>query len=124
MMFDWDSQVPLYCDINSYWFTRVIVNIPIITNENVLFQCGDKEVHIRAGECWLFNSWKNHRVVNNSLERRVHLVVDFSGSADFWNLVEKSEVPSLDKPNLEEKLLTFNEKMTRLFKQRITMYRR
>jgi hypothetical protein len=90
----------------------------------VLFQCGDKEVHIRAGECWLFNSWKNHRVVNNSLERRVHLVVDFSGSADFWNLVEKSEVPSLDKPNLEEKLLTFNEKMTRLFKQRITMYRR
>jgi hypothetical protein len=110
MMLEGDSQVPLHCDINSYWFTRVRVHIPITTNENVLFQCGDKEVHMRAGECWLFDSWKNHRVVNNSLESRVHLVVDFSGSADFWNLVEKSEVPWLDKPNLEEKLLTFNEK--------------
>ena len=109
MMVEGNSQVPLHCDINSYWYTRVRVHIPIVTNENVLFQCGDKEVHMGEGECWIFDSWKNHRVLNNSLEKRVHLVVDFSGSASFWNLVEKSEVPWLNKPNLQEKFLAFNE---------------
>ena len=63
----------------------------MITNPQVLFYCGDTHVHMAAGETWIFDSWKPHRVENGSDENRVHLVVDTAGSSKFWKMVGESE---------------------------------
>ena len=85
------SEVATHVDFNYHWYTRVRIHIPIITNENVTFFCGDRSLHMRAGECWIFNSWRRHRVVNDGSEDRVHLVVDTAGSSRFWQVVRAME---------------------------------
>jgi hypothetical protein len=84
-------SVPEHRDINYHWYTRVRIHIPVITNPKVLFYCGDTHVHMQAGETWIFDSWKPHRVENGSDENRVHLVVDTAGSSKFWKMVGESE---------------------------------
>ncbi|MBU2881399.1 aspartyl/asparaginyl beta-hydroxylase domain-containing protein [Psychrosphaera sp. B3R10] len=83
------AEVPLHSDINYHWYDRVRIHIPIVTDEQVIFYCGDKQVHMAEGDAWIFDSWKNHRVVNASDKTRVHLVVDISGSSRFWNWVKQ-----------------------------------
>ena len=43
-----------------------------------------------AGEAWVFDNWKMHRVVNPTTQLRVHLVADTVGSSLFWNMVQES----------------------------------
>lgn len=86
-------EVPPHVDINYHWFNRVRIHIPITTTEDVLFYCGDKYVHMAAGEAWIFNSWAEHTVKNNSDISRVHLVLDTTGSTRFWELVERGVWP-------------------------------
>jgi uncharacterized protein YecA (UPF0149 family) len=81
------AQVPLHSDINYHWYKRVRVHIPITTTEQVQFFCHNKQVHMGAGECWIFDSWKHHKVENNSDQYRVHLVIDLAGSSQFWRTV-------------------------------------
>ncbi len=83
--------VPEHRDINYHWYNRVRIHVPVITNPDVLFYCGDTHVHMQAGETWIFDSWKPHRVENGSDENRVHLVIDTSGSSNFWKMVGQSE---------------------------------
>ena len=83
--------VPEHRDINYHWYNRVRIHVPVITNPDVLFYCGDTHVHMQAGETWIFDSWKPHRVENGSDENRVHLVIDTSGSSKFWQMVGQSE---------------------------------
>lgn len=70
------GEVPLHVDVHYHWRTHVRIHIPVITNPKVLFTCGDDTVHMAAGECWLFDSFRWHRVENGWSERRVHLVLD------------------------------------------------
>lgn len=44
-----------------------------------------------AGEAWLFDSWRRHRVINGSASDRIHLVIDIAGSARFWRMVRKAQ---------------------------------
>ena len=83
--------VPEHRDVNYHWYSRVRIHIPVITNPDVLFHCGDTHVHMAAGETWIFDSWKKHRVENASDQNRVHLVIDTAGSAKFWEMVGASE---------------------------------
>ena len=85
------AEVRWHVDFNYHWFSRVRIHIPVVTTEAVVFHCGDARIHMAAGECWIFDSWRRHRVVNGSDRARVHLVVDTSGSARFWELVGKVE---------------------------------
>jgi hypothetical protein len=80
------NEVPLHCDINYHWFTRVRIHVPIITFPEVEFHCQDRMVHMAAGESWIFDNWKLHRVSNPTTSQRVHLVADTVGSAVFWEL--------------------------------------
>ena len=84
-------EVGLHVDFNYHWFSRVRIHIPVATHPNVIFHCGPARLHMGAGECWIFDSWRRHRVVNGSGERRVHLVIDTCGSARFWRLVRQVE---------------------------------
>jgi hypothetical protein len=87
------ASVPQHADINYHWFTRVRLHIPIITQEEVRFYCGEEAVHMAAGEAWLFDNWRLHRVENPSAHERIHLVADTSGSSSFWQFVARSQLP-------------------------------
>lgn len=87
------TEVPPHTDTNFHWFKRVRIHIPIITDNKVIFQCGDKSLNMRPGEAWIFDSWKYHEVHNNGNTLRVHLVIDTCGDADFWEMVAERGVP-------------------------------
>lgn len=81
------AEVDLHIDSDYYWNERVRVHIPILTQPSVRFSCGDASVNMAAGECWIFDTWRMHHVLNDADQARIHLVVDTVGGATFWNLV-------------------------------------
>jgi hypothetical protein len=87
------AEVSPHADINYYWRERVRVHVPILTQPAVRFLCGDTEVNMAEGECWIFDTWRSHRVINAADEERVHLVADTVGSSTFWDLVGKGRAP-------------------------------
>jgi hypothetical protein len=84
-------EVSEHIDFNYHWYTRVRIHIPIATNPDVTFYCADESVHMRPGECWIFNSWCRHRVVNAGRQERIHLVIDAAGSSRFWRIVRRMQ---------------------------------
>lgn len=84
------AEVSAHVDFNYHWYTRVRMHVPVITNPAVTFHCGDARVHMAAGECWIFDNWRRHRVVNAGNADRVHLVIDLAGSSRFWRLVRET----------------------------------
>ena len=57
----------------------------------MIFHCGPASLHMRPGECWIFDSWRRHRVVNPGARDRIHLVIDTGGSSRFWDMVHAVE---------------------------------
>jgi Aspartyl/Asparaginyl beta-hydroxylase len=91
-------RVPEHRDVNYHWYSRVRIHIPIVTNPNVTFYCGETHLHMAPGETWIFDSWQKHRVENNSDQFRIHLVVDTAGSPRFWRMVDSAEWRSAKQP--------------------------
>lgn len=87
------AEVTPHVDINYYWSERVRVHVPIETQPGVRFMCGDAEVNMGPGECWLFDTWRMHRVVNVAGHDRVHLVADTVGGDAFWDLAARGRTP-------------------------------
>lgn len=102
------AEVSTHVDFNYHWYTRVRIHIPIVTHPDVSFYCANEQVHMQAGEAWIFNSWRRHRVVNASSMNRVHLVLDTAGSSRFWETVRRIEEfdPIADRGRIEERLQT------------------
>lgn len=92
------AEVTPHADINYYWRDRVRVHVPILTRPEVRFICGDDEVNMAAGECWIFDTWRPHRVLNPVAHERIHLVADTVGSEAFWELVERGRAPGRGTP--------------------------
>ena len=90
MKLDAGSEVQYHVDFNYHWYTRVRIHIPITTSPDVVFYCGDEKVHMQAGECWIFDNWRRHNVINAGAEERIHLVIDLSGSSRFWQMVRQA----------------------------------
>jgi len=91
MCLDAGARVPAHSDIRYYWRKRTRIHVPIITSPKVRFFCGDAVVHMAAGESWIFDNWQRHSVVNDSENKRIHLVVDTVGTAAFWRLALEGE---------------------------------
>jgi len=87
MRLDGNAEVTPHVDTNVYWRERTRVHIPIQTQPAVRFECGEAAVHMAAGECWIFDTWRLHRVENPATARRIHLVADTVGSEQFWEFV-------------------------------------
>jgi hypothetical protein len=87
------AEVSPHADINYYWRERVRVHVPILTRPTVRFLCGDAEVNMAAGECWIFDTWRVHQVINAADDERIHLVADTVGSGGFWELVNRGRAP-------------------------------
>lgn len=87
------AEAHAHMDANYYWHQRVRIHVPIVTDPEIQFHCGDKHLHMGEGECWIFNTWYMHNVINPTDLLRVHLVADTVGSAAFWDLVAQAEGP-------------------------------
>jgi hypothetical protein len=92
------AEVTSHVDINYYWRERARVHVPIVTQPTVRFVCGEAEVNMRAGECWIFDTWAEHNVINDHYLSRIHLVADTVGGAGFWEHVRnarpyRAEIP-------------------------------
>lgn len=94
------AQVPPHVDSHYYWRTHIRIHIPVITNPGVAFICGDEEVNMKPGECWVFDSFRRHEVHNRGTEHRVHLVIDTVGGGRMWELVKRAQ----DDPDAEPEL--------------------
>jgi hypothetical protein len=53
------------------------IHIPIVTNEDVLFNVNGEVIHMKAGEMYEINNRRNHSVFNKGSEGRVHLILDW-----------------------------------------------
>jgi uncharacterized protein (TIGR03032 family) len=93
MRLDGNAEATPHCDTNYYWLRRVRLHLPLVTRPEVEFLCGERRVHMAAGEAWVFDTWKTHNVLNPHPTRRIHLVADTVGSAAFWDLVARGERP-------------------------------
>ncbi len=82
------AEVTPHADAGYYWIDRVRIHVPIITQPTVRFDCDNVAVNMAAGECWIFDTWSRHFVLNDAVESRVHLVCDTVGGEGLWNLVE------------------------------------
>lgn len=85
------ADVPLHVDSHYYWRTHWRIHIPVITNPAVTFSCGDERVHMTAGECWVFDSFRVHGVHNGGTEQRIHLVLDTVAGGRLRELIEAGE---------------------------------
>jgi hypothetical protein len=92
------AVVPAHVDVNYYWRTHLRLHIPVITTPDVLFTCGGETVHMRPGECWVFDTWKPHHVRNGGDSIRVHLVLDTVGGELLWDLIEEAEAGASPRP--------------------------
>jgi hypothetical protein len=52
------------------------IHVPIITNEDTLFTCGDETINMKEGYAYEVNNQRYHSVVNNGNTDRVHLLID------------------------------------------------
>ena len=90
------GQVPNHVDIHYYWRTHWRIHVPVITNPGVHFTCGGETVHMAAGECWVFDSFRWHDVQNRGSEQRIHLVIDTVGGGRLPELLEAAETGSAE----------------------------
>lgn len=96
MRIDGNGEAKAHADVNYYWQTRVRVHIPVVTDPAVQFICGDRSLHMAAGETWIFDTWRRHNVINPNPTRRIHLVADTVGSPALRAAVESGWQPFLD----------------------------
>jgi Aspartyl/Asparaginyl beta-hydroxylase len=93
--------VPEHVDVGHYWRTHLRIHIPVVTNPGVEFTCEGETVHMQAGECWIFDSFRVHDVRNSGTQKRVHLVLDTVGGEKLWDLMregaEKGRDPAAEQ---------------------------
>lgn len=68
------ADTPVHAE---YWdrFHIVLQSAP-----GSLFRCGDECVNMETGDVWWFNNRLEHEVNNNSVDDRIHMVVDIRTS--------------------------------------------
>jgi hypothetical protein len=86
------AEVTRHADQGYYWAERMRIHVPIVTQPTVLFECDGQTINMAAGECWIFDTWRQHRVLNDAVESRIHLVCDTVGGAAFWELAAKGRL--------------------------------
>ena len=83
------AEVTRHVDQGYYWAERVRVHVPIVTQPSVRFDCGDASIHMAEGTCWIFDTWRPHRVRNDASQSRIPLVAHTTGGSKFWQLVAR-----------------------------------
>lgn len=99
-----DAEVTAHVDTDYYWRDHMRVHVPIVTQPTVRFNCGDEQVNMAAGECWIFDTWSLHSVHNDAVRSRIHLVADTVGGDGLLSLIEQGRSPGEDRPEWSPRL--------------------
>jgi len=82
------------------------IHIPIFTNHLVKFYVEENLIKMHEGTCWYINANLEHRISNNGVTDRIHLVIDCRVSDNIINLFDKADKTIRDEDyNVTEKLL-------------------
>ncbi|WP_257385423.1 aspartyl/asparaginyl beta-hydroxylase domain-containing protein [Tahibacter caeni] len=92
------AEVNSHVDVDYYWRDHIRIHVPVVTQPEVRFFCGANSIHMQAGDCWIFDTWAQHRVTNSATRSRIHIVADTVGGEGFWQLVSRSRTPSYAGP--------------------------
>ncbi len=102
-------EVSEHVDVHHHWFNRVRIHVPVVTNPDVIFYCGNEQRHMAAGSCWIFDTWRLHRVLNGGQQTRTHLVIDTAGSSRFWETATRANDAARADQLLEPKFVPYVE---------------
>ena len=91
MRIEEETELTSHVDTNYYWWEHLRVHAPVLTTPDVRFHCGPEMVHMDAGEVWVFDTWRPHRVENPANTPRIHLVIDTVGGPGLWEMIELPE---------------------------------
>lgn len=100
------AEVTRHADQGYYWTERVRVHVPFVTQPTVRFECDGQTIHMAAGECWIFDTWRQHSVQNDAVQSRIHLVCDTVGGAAFWDLVGQGRPHDANLPGWQPRRVT------------------
>lgn len=93
----------------SYEEGEIRVHIPICTNESVDFFIEEEPLHPQQGECWYMNFELKHRLANNGLTDRIHLVIDCIVNEWVKNIFDNADdikrIPKQEKFSHNEQLM-------------------
>ncbi len=57
-------------------------HIVLKSHPGSVFNCGDESVYMAPGEAWWFDNCVEHEVINNSVDDRIHLIMDIRSYKD------------------------------------------
>jgi hypothetical protein len=106
------AEVTPHVDTDYYWRDHMRVHVPIVTQPTVRFRCGDEEVNMGAGECWIFDTWSLHSVRNDAVRARIHLVADTIGGDGLLTLIEQGRSPREPRPDWTPRRLAYESRNT------------
>lgn len=55
-------------------------HVVLQSNPGVVFRSGDERVYMETGTAWWFDNAKEHEVINNSADDRIHMICDIRTS--------------------------------------------
>jgi uncharacterized protein (TIGR03032 family) len=110
MRIEGEADATPHVDTNYYWATHVRIHIPAITWPEVEFICGQRKIHMAAGEAWLFDTWRIHNSINPRTESRIHLVADTAGSEPFAQLLKQAHRPfaAMSPTDFQSRIVQFD----------------
>lgn len=89
---DSHSCIRLHRDSNNSYFDSTLrFHIPLVTNDRVWFFNTGKLYRMGKGELWCLNNSGMHGVVNDSDEKRIHIIFDVFIDDDIVKLVQSAE---------------------------------
>ena len=70
------TEAPAGVEWNYHWFRRAPLCIPLVTDPAVTLHCGDETAHMAAGEAWIFDNSRSHRLHNPSAQGCAHWIIE------------------------------------------------
>lgn len=67
------------------------LTIPILNNDNMVFNLNKTPVNMKPGECWYLDLTKPHEVLNNVNEERINLTIDMIPNKWIRDIIEKNQ---------------------------------
>lgn len=70
------AEIAPHCDEGEVAAHFERFHVPLYSDHGNEFHCENENVHMGAGELWVFNNKKEHWLKNGSANPRIHLIVD------------------------------------------------
>lgn len=69
-----------HCDTPSHTDYYSRFHVVLKSQPGVIFRAAEEKVYMGTGEVWWFDNSKEHEVINNSADDRIHMIVDIRTS--------------------------------------------